>query len=67
MLRCEPNSSQPDMRLGLATPDEKKTAGGYTTPGSGVVEIERPWCVQPVSQPDPRTVFRTLSCCHLCG
>jgi len=46
------------MRLGLATPDEKKAAQGYTHPGSGVPEIERPWCSQPVYEPDPRTVFR---------
>ena len=46
------------MRLGLATPDEKKAAAGYTNPGSGVSEVERPWCLQPVYEPDPRTVFR---------
>src|SRR5918992_1325609 len=49
---------EPVMRLGLATPDEKKAAQGYTEPGSGVSEIERPWCLQPVYEPDPRTVFR---------
>jgi len=32
------------MRLGLATPDEKKTAEGYTGSDSGVTEVERPWC-----------------------
>jgi hypothetical protein len=46
------------MRLGLATPDEKKAAPGYTDPGSGVPEVERPWCLQPVYEPDPRAVFR---------
>ena len=49
---------EPVMRLGLATPDEKKAAAGYTNPGSGVSEVERPWCLQPVYEPDPRTVFR---------
>jgi len=46
------------MRLSLATPDEKKAAQGYTDSGSGVPEVERPWCLQPVYEPDPRTVFR---------
>jgi hypothetical protein len=46
------------MRLGLATPDEKKAAQSYTDSGSGVPEVERPWCLQPVYEPDPRTVFR---------
>ena len=55
---------EPVMRLGLATPDEKKAAEGYTDPGSGVPEVERPWCLQPVYQPDPRTVFRHHPCCH---
>jgi hypothetical protein len=32
------------MRLGLATPDEKKEAEGYTDSGSGVTEVESPWC-----------------------
>jgi hypothetical protein len=32
------------MRLGLATPDEKKAAEDYTGSGSGVTEVERPWC-----------------------
>jgi hypothetical protein len=49
---------EPVMRLGLTTPDEKKAAQGYTDPGSGVPEVERPWCLQPVYEPDPRTVFR---------
>jgi hypothetical protein len=49
---------EPVMRLGLATPDEKKAAEGYSNPGSGVSEVERPWCLQPVYEPDPRTVFR---------
>jgi hypothetical protein len=51
-------SYQPVMRLGLTLSDEKKTAAGYTTHGSGVTEVERPWCLQPVYQPDPRAVFR---------
>ena len=46
------------MRPSLAIPDEKKTAAGYTGPGSGVPEVERPWGLQPVYQPDPRVVFR---------
>ena len=46
------------MRLGLAGPAEKKAAEGYTDSGSGVPEVERPWCLQPVYQPDPRAVFR---------
>ena len=37
-------SSQPLMRLGLTGPDEKKAAEGYTGFGSGVPEVERPWC-----------------------
>ena len=53
-----PNPSQPVMRRRLARSDEKKTAEGYTTAGSGVTEVERPWCVEPVSQPDPRAAFR---------
>lgn len=52
------NPYEPVMRLGLATPDEKKAAQGYTDPGSGVPEVERPWCLQPVYEPDPRAVFR---------
>jgi hypothetical protein len=52
------NPYEPVMRLGLATPDEKKAAEGYTDSGSGVSEVERPWCLQPVYEPDPRTVFR---------
>ena len=56
--RREPNPYQPVMRPGLTTPDEKKTAEGYTGAGSGVTEVERPWCSQPVYQPDPRAVFR---------
>ena len=52
------NSYQPVMRLSLTLSDEKKTAEGYTTHGSGVTEVESPWCLQPVYQPDPRTVFR---------
>ena len=39
-----PNSSQPLMRPGLTGPDEKKAAEGYTGSGSGVTEVERPWC-----------------------
>jgi hypothetical protein len=35
---------EPVMRLGLATPDEKQAAEGYTDLGSGVLEVERPWC-----------------------
>ena len=53
-----PNPSQPVMRPSLAVPDEKKAAQGYTARGSGVTEVERPWCLQPVYQPDPRAVFR---------
>jgi hypothetical protein len=49
---------EPVMRLGLATPDEKKAAQSYTESGSGVPEVERPWCLQPVYEPDLRTVFR---------
>jgi hypothetical protein len=52
------NAYQPVMRPGLTLSDEKKTAEGYTTHGSGVTEVERPWCLQPGSQPDPRAVFR---------
>ena len=46
------------MKRGLATPDEKKAIRGYTDSGSGVAEVERSWCLQPVYEPDPRTVFR---------
>ncbi len=46
------------MRPGLTLADEKKAAEGYTGAGSGVTEVESPWCLQPVYQPDPRTVFR---------
>jgi hypothetical protein len=56
--RRPPNTYQPVMRPRLATPDEKKTATGYTSAGPGVTEVERPWCLQPVYQPDPRTAFR---------
>ena len=49
---------EPVMRLGLATPDEKKAAEGYPDSGSGVIEAERPWCLEPVYEPDPRAVFR---------
>jgi hypothetical protein len=52
------NPYQPVMRLGLTLADEKRTAERYTMPGSGVAEVERPWCLQPVYQPDPRAVFR---------
>ena len=48
-------------------PDEKKAAEGYTASGSGVTEVERPWCSQPVYQPDPRAVFRPTPCGHPCG
>jgi hypothetical protein len=48
------------MRLSLTISDEKRTAEGYTAGGSGVPEVERPWCLQPVYQPDPRAVFRHL-------
>lgn len=57
-IGCPPNSYQPVMRPSLPLSDEKKTAEGYTGAGSGVTEVERPWCLQPVYQPDPRTVFR---------
>jgi hypothetical protein len=40
---------EPVMRLDLATPDEKKAAQSYTDFGSGVPEVERPWCLQPVA------------------
>jgi hypothetical protein len=53
-----PNPYQPVMRPHLATPDEKETAQGYPSAGPGVTEVERPWCLQPVYQPDPRAVFR---------
>ena len=53
-----PNPYQPVMRPSLTIPDEKKAAEGYTDAGSGVTEVERPWCLQPVYQPDPRAVFR---------
>jgi len=46
------------MRPHLATPDEKETTQSYTSAGPGVTEIERPWCLQPVYQPDPRAVIR---------
>ena len=52
------NPNQPGMRPSLAIPDEKKAAKRYTAGGSGVTEVERPWCLQPVYQPDPRAVFR---------
>ena len=52
------NPYQPVMRRRLAVPDEKKAAQGYTDPGSGVPEGERPWCLPPGYEPDPRTVFR---------
>ena len=52
------NTYQPTMRPGLAMPDEKKAAQGYTSAGPGVTEVEKPWCLQPVYQPDPRAVFR---------
>ena len=58
LLAHEGLSNQPVMRLSLTLSDEKKTVEGYTTSGSGVTEVERPWCLQPVYQPDPRTVFR---------
>jgi hypothetical protein len=51
-------SSQPVMRLRLTRSDEKKTAERYTAAGSGETEIDKSWCSQPVSQPDPRAVFR---------
>ena len=54
----EPNPYQPVMRPGLTLSDEKKAAEGYSGAGSGVPEVESPWCLQPVYQPDPRTVFR---------
>jgi hypothetical protein len=56
-----PNSYQPVMRPSLAIPDEKKAAQGYTRAGPGATEVERPWCVEPVYQPDPRAVFRRHS------
>ena len=49
---------EPVMRRCLATPDEKKAAQGYTSAGPGVPEVERPWCLPPVYEPDPRAVFR---------
>ena len=49
---------QPVMRSHLTLSDEKTRAERYTTAGSGVTEVERPWCVEPVYQPDPRAVFR---------
>jgi hypothetical protein len=52
------NPYQPVMGPSLTLSDEKKTAEGYTGAGSGVTEVESPWCLQPVYQPDPRTVFR---------
>ena len=57
----ETTTYQPVMRPSLAIPDEKRTAEGYTGTGSGVTEVERPWCSQPVYQPDPRAVFRRHS------
>ncbi len=38
------------MRRSLTIPDEKRTAEDYTECGSGVTEVERPWCLQPVYQ-----------------
>jgi hypothetical protein len=58
LLTHEFHLYEPVMRRGLATPDEKKATQGYTDSGSGVPEVERPWCLQPVYEPDPRTVFR---------
>ena len=55
------NPYEPVMRPRLTLSDEKKTVERYTTGGSGVTEVERPWCAQPVSQPDPRAVFRRHS------
>jgi hypothetical protein len=49
---------EPVMRPRLATPDEKETAKGYTSVGPSETEVERPWCLQPVYEPDPRAVFR---------
>ena len=46
------------MRQCLTLSDEKKTAERYTAGGSGVTEVERPWCVEPGSQPDPRAALR---------
>lgn len=51
---------KPFMRRGLTLSDEKPSAARYTTAGSGVAEVESPWCLQPVDKPDPRTVFRHL-------
>ena len=58
LINLPANPYQPVMRRSLARSDEKKTAKGYTDLGSGVPEVDRPWCLQPVYQPDPRTVFR---------
>ena len=39
-----PNPYQPVMRRRLTLSDEKKAAEGYTGAGSGVTEVESPWC-----------------------
>src|SRR6266446_2064320 len=36
------------MRRCLTLSDEKTRAAGYTTAGSGVSEVDAPWCLQPV-------------------
>ena len=39
------NAYQPVMRPRLTLSDEKTRAERYTTAGSGVTEVERPWCL----------------------
>jgi hypothetical protein len=56
--RAWSNPYQPVMRPHLAVPEEKEAAQGYTSAGPGETEVERPWGVQPVYQPDPRAVCR---------
>ena len=58
MAQGQANPYEPKMRPSLTLSDEKRTAVGYSDCGSGVPEVERPWGLPPVAEPDPRGVFR---------
>ena len=51
------------MKQSFATQDEKEAAEGTLALVSSAYGVETPWCSEPVSEPDPRTVFRHPHCC----
>ena len=53
------------MNRGFAPTDAKGRAWRYTVGGLGGQQVELPWCSQPVSERDQRTLSGTPNCCPL--